>query len=347
MRLLLVDTSEYYPSSPMFHEALQELSTHTDIEFDFVDEATTISRFENTAAHKVFYRASRRRPLHYRKFNQQLIARTGTFRPDVILIVKGANVAPATLRALRSGRHPYLVNFATDDPFNPATNTPAILGGLDLYDLICSPRRAAIPDIENASKCRVRYVRFGYKPQVHFPEPPNPSEAGRYESDVAFIGGADADRVPFFEHLTKSLPDARLALYGGGWDKHPDLRRHHRGFVLGREFRNAIGGATVSVNLVRRANRDGHVMRTFEVPACGGFMLAERTEEHREIFGDDKHVGYFDDAREMVEKVAGYLAEPHETQVMAADCHQLVVTGGHTYKDRLLEIIDLVGGTWK
>jgi hypothetical protein len=328
----------------MFHEALLELSEETDLEFDFVDEAATRSSFEDTVAHKMFYRASGRRPLHYQKFNKELIERARSFRPDVVLMVKGAAVAPSTLRELRSMGRPYLVNFATDDPFNPATNTPAILQGLELYDLVCSPRRAAMADIARASGGRVEYVRFGYKPTVHFPEPPSSSERSRFETDVTFIGGADADRVPFFEHLTRSAPDVRLALYGGGWDSHQDLRRHYRGFALGEGFRNAIGAASISINLVRRANRDGHVMRTFEVPACGGFMLAERTEEHQELFTEDEHVGFFDDANELAEKVAHYLSEPDRTRAMAADCHQLVVTAGHTYKDRLLEIIDLVGG---
>lgn len=347
MRLLLVDTSQFYPSSPMFHEALQELSGETDIEFDFVDEAATRSSFEDTIVHKAYYRATRRRPLHYRKFNRELIQRARSFRPDVVLVVKGAHVAPSTLQGLRSIGDSFLVNIATDDPFNPATNTRELLAGLAHYDLICSPRRAAIPDIQRASGKRVAYVRFGYKPTVHFPDPPGLSDESRFSADVAFIGGADADRVPFFERLTRSLPDVKLALYGGGWDKHPALRGRHRGFVLGRQFRNAIAAASININLVRRANRDGHVMRTFEVPACGGFMLAERTAEHEELFTEDKHVGYFGEAAELAEKVSHYLSEPARTKAMAADCHQLVVTTRHTYKDRLLEIIELVGGDAK
>ena len=47
------------------------------------------------------------------------------------------------------------------------------------------------------------------------------------------------------------------------------------------------GAAKVNLCLVRRAKRDGHVMRSFEIAAVGGCMLAQDTDEHREIFGPE------------------------------------------------------------
>jgi hypothetical protein len=45
---------------------------------------------------------------------------------------------------------------------------------------------------------------------------------------------------------------------------------------------------------VRRASRDGHIMRSFEIAAVGGCMLAQDIDEHREIFGSEgEAVVYF------------------------------------------------------
>ena len=45
-----------------------------------------------------------------------------------------------------------------------------------------------------------------------------------------------------------------------------ELRRYHGGFAVGRDYRLALSCTKVAPCLVRRSNRDGHVMRTFERP---------------------------------------------------------------------------------
>src|SRR5262249_22540618 len=146
-----------------------------------------------------------------------------------------------------------------------------------------------------AAGCRaVTYLPFAYKPDVHFPEmSPTAADHSRLASDVVFIGGCDRDRVAYLGELTTPGPDLRVRAYGGFWDREAGLRRHHGGLVLGRDYRLATGSARIALNLVRRANRDGHTMRTFEIPACGGFMLAERTKEHEDLFEEEREVGYF------------------------------------------------------
>ena len=60
-------------------------------------------------------------------------------------------------------------------------------------------------------------------------------------------------------------------------------------------------------------------MRTFEIAAIGGFMIAEDTEEHRELFGDEGEcVLYFSDAREAAEKSLWAMRHSNERQRMAA-----------------------------
>ena len=284
-----------------------------------------------------------RRPLTYRRLNRDLLVAALRFRPDVVLIVKGAFVAPQTLQRIKEETGAVLVNYATDDPWNPRVSTPDLVRAIPYYDLYACTKRAIMPDVQAAGCPRVIFVPFGYKPTVHYPEKPAaPEEHTRFDSDVVFIGGCDADRVPYFEALVKGLPNLRLHLYGGYWDRHSLLRRYYRGFALGRHYRHALGAAKIALNLVRRANRDGHVMRSFEIPACGAFMLAERTEEHLEWFEEGKEAAYFDSPEELVEKVRYYLSRDDERQRVAEAGHRKVTLGGNTYKDRLIQILEAV-----
>ncbi|HWP37038.1 MAG TPA: glycosyltransferase [Gemmatimonadales bacterium] len=331
----------------MFAEALRELGEERGYRWEFFDEAayTKLMLDRYGIAGRILRRGVR--PAVVSATNLGLLARARRFRPDILLIVKGRDYWPSILRRIKRETGAFLVNFATDDPFNGKTTSRHLLKTIPVYDLYASPRRAVLEDIRRAGCRRVAYVRFGYKPSVHYPETPGtPEEEARFACDVAFIGGADSDRAAFFEdllgRLLKQLPGVCLALYGGYWALYPRLRDFARGLAVGRDYRLAISGAKVVVNLVRRANRDGHVMRTFEVPACGGFMLAERTHEHEEIFPAGSGVDFFGSVEELVEKIAFYLRNDDARRRMARRARETVVFGRHTYKDRLGELVDLL-----
>ena len=151
-------------------------------------------------------------------------------------------------------------------------------------------------------------MRFGYNPSLHFPErAASDAEAEAFSSDVVFVGTADADRLPYLNALL-SIPRLRLALYGSDWDGQPDrYRRHVRGLALGRAYRLALGGAKIALGLLRSANRDRHTMRSFEIPACGAFMCAERTDEHEELFRERIEAVFFSDPDELRSQVTRYL----------------------------------------
>jgi spore maturation protein CgeB len=269
-----------------------------------------------------------------------LVEHAERVRPDLILICKGANISPDSLRAIKRDSTALLVNFATDDPFNPINSTHDLIESIPLYDLYACTKRRIMADVQRAGCPNVIHVPFGYKPRVHFPEQPATNEeADRFASDLLFIGGGDPDRFPYIRTLVRDFPKIRLHLYGGYWDRDPVLARYHRGFVRGRELRLALNGTKIALNPVRRANRDGHVMRTFEIPACGAFMLAERTQEHLEFFVEDKEAAFFESVDELLQKVRYYLGCETERRRIAEAGRARVVSGRHSYKDRLLEII--------
>jgi spore maturation protein CgeB len=160
------------------------------------------------------------------------------------------------------------------------------------------------------------------------------------ESDVVFAGGGDADRVPYIAALSRA--GFRIALYGGYWERFPETRNLTRGLTSLAVVREAVAAARVAICLVRRANRDGVCMRTFEVPAMGGCMLAEKTDEHVALFGPEgETVLYFDSVPEMTDKVSWLLEHDAERERLREAAHRLILEGRHTYRDRLETILRL------
>ncbi|HZR26582.1 MAG TPA: glycosyltransferase [Vicinamibacterales bacterium] len=338
-KVLLVDTTQHQPSSPMFAEALARATTAGRVSGSFVDEGPTFDRLASSRAERFLRRV---RPWPHKsvaELHRAIVSQAEAIRPDIVLVVKGAHLTTECLTALKA-TGATLVNFSTDDPFNPRTSSRLWRRTLPLYDLVCSPRHANITDLRSLGVSSVEFVPFGYKPDVHFPEvAATADERTRFESDVCFIGGADTDRVKYFEELVHQLPHVRLALYGGYWNRSHRLARYWRGFAVGRDFRLAVGGAAITVNLVRRANRDDHVMRTFEVPACGGCMLTEATASHRAWFAEGQDAFMFDSPGGLARGVRFLLGRPELRRRAAAAGRCKVVEMPNRYDDRLATIL--------
>ena len=333
-RVLLVGNGEPHQIGQFFRKALQEL----EIPFAFHDE----SRYEPPPGQPRWRRGLYRvfgRPQALQRFNRDLLETAARLRPTIIVVTKGAYIRPDVLGELRESSGAMLVNYATDDPFNPSASSPNVVAGIPLYDVYVTTKRAITEDLHRARAQRVVWVPFAYEPTLHYPEEPvSEDERRKWGSDVVFIGGADPDRIPFFIPLARD-PALRLRVFGGYWGQYRDLRPAWGGFALGRDYRLALGGSKIAPCLVRRANRDGHVMRSFEVPACGAFLLAERTEEHLELFEEGKEMATFASPEELVDKVRYYLTHDGERRKIAEAGHRRVTGGSNTYRDRLNELL--------
>ena len=233
------------------------------------------------------------------------------------------------------------LNFLTDDPWNSAHYAPWFFKALPHYDIVFSPRRANMEDLLNAGCSRVEYLPFGYDDDLFYPEDLPPLNPDATVPDVIFAGGADGDRLPYMNALIQS--GINLALYGSYWQKYPETKAYTQGQADISTMRAAISRAKISLCLVRRANRDGNCMRTFEVPAIGSCMLTEDTAEHREIFGQEgEAVVYFQTIPEMLEKTRWLLNHDQERQRLAQNAHLLITQGQNTYGDRLKTMLSTI-----
>jgi hypothetical protein len=215
------------------------------------------------------------------------------------------------------------------------------LDALPLYDRVWSARTSNLDDLRRHGCASVDYLPFGFDPDLFFPQAPTAAERPTYDADICFAGGADADRVPYMATLAGA--GLSLALYGDYWSRFSETKHADRGHASPEVLRKAASGAAISLCLVRRANRDGHTMRSFEVPAVGGCMLAEDTDEHRSFFGPSgRAVIYFKTMTEMAERARALLSDPAERARLATAAHRLIAAGGYTYADRLQTMLTTV-----
>ena len=289
----------------------------------------------NRILRAALWRFGDRRPPGMRRFSISVVAGCTQSQPEILIATGMAPLTGSALRTLRA-MGMVCVNYSTDDPWNPALRASWHLRLLPGYDAVFTTRRVNIRSFTEIGCRNVQYLPFGYDEWLF-----RPGAGAMHEPapDVLFVGGADSDRVAFMTKFMRT--GIRVALVGGYWGRFPAMRP----YALGQRTPEALcaltAAAKVNLCLVRRANRDGHVMRSFEIAALGGCMLAEDTAEHREIFGEDgEAVVYFRTPKEAGERAKALLADPAERARLSAAVQARISHGAHTYRERLMSILE-------
>ena len=75
-----------------------------------------------------------------------------------------------------------------------------------------------------------------------------------------------------------------------------------------------------------------------EIPACKGFMIAERTDEHLNLFKEDSEAVFFDSDTELLKKVKYYLNNDDLRHKIAENGYLRAIKSDYSY-DKMVRII--------
>ena len=191
-----------------------------------------------------------------------------------------------------------------------------------------------VPIMRKWGAKNIIFTQFGFDPEVHHRVEAAPDEGSRFACDVAFGGHWE----PFYEKMLRSLYDSgvELRVCGPNWHRARWLRGKMR---LGRvslvDYQKLLSSAKIGVTLLSKWNHNTSGGRTFEVPAFGTFLLAERTSEQLSYFTEGVEAEFFSNQEELVHKTQCYLKDAEKRAVIADAGHRRCLTSGYTYKDRM------------
>lgn len=294
------------------------------------DEITRASRLRTAFC----WRVLNKRPPNLGRFNEKVSEICDRKKCDSIICAGNLFLTSDTLMRL-SRQGVFTSVWLTDDPWNPIRKTKRFLESLSFYNAIFTPRKANQAQLNALLPERVYYLPFGYDPRYFTMISPR-----EIIHDVFFAGGADQERATLMGYLLRA--GLNVGLYGAYWNRYPETRGMSAGYAAPEQLSTLIASSRVSLCLVRRSNRDGHSMRTFEIGATGASMLAEDTDEHREIFGEEGLATlYFSGMDDMVEKCRWMIEHEDEARMMGDRLARKVTSGGNTYEDRLIKILSI------
>ena len=289
-------------------------------------ELVGIDRFFAATDRSLVARVARRAlgPWSQSQFNRRVGEVVRLLRPELLVVFKGTAVAPSTLADARR-RGVWLCNFWPDGSFEGHWRVDRHI--FPMFDHIFVAHSSNVVDLETRfGLTNASFLPLGFDPLVHRPLKSDDCSTAP-QPTVAYLGQWSPGKQAWLAPLAKAIGCEDLAVWGNGWElAAPDaLRRAVRGGPrFGDFFALTIGAARINLGVLteKRAGAssgDRIAGRTFHIPASGGFLLHERTEELANHFEEGREVACFSSPSELVEKVRYYLAsEPERIRIAEA-----------------------------
>ncbi|MEK6398462.1 MAG: glycosyltransferase [Terriglobus sp.] len=289
------------------------------------------------------------------RLNRDVLAKAAELKPDVVWADKVLFMKPSTLQRLRK-MGIATVSYMIDNFFGPRRDPGWRLYAktIPYYDLHCTQRDTNVVDYTNAGARDVIKIQTAFEPTVHFAPPEGWSDKDR-DRDVSFVGTPYDQRPAFLTRLAQE-GGFDVAINGGLVWK-PALERvgglalyRGNGELRNDAYREAIWRSRINLSFLTHSNQDEFVHKSFEIAACGGFLLAERSEGHAKRFVEDEEAVFFTGFEECVEKIRKYLHdEPARTRIAHAGWQRAVRSGydNDTQVRRIVERLEPIIATMR
>lgn len=257
-------------------------------------------------------------------------------RPEVIWIDKGFWLWPATLRrARRCGG--LFVHHNTDylhtRNWRMRWSRRLMVATADLFDVFLTTNLADFERYSRLLGVRAHLTHLGFDDERFDARPLDANAAAKWAADVVFVGHHE----PRTEAGLTALADAGIKLKVYGQSRWRQSRLAERfpgmvGFPLSNEdYVAALKGARIGLCIFSNYNKNQTAGRSFEIPACGTFLLGLRSPQHLECYREGREAEFFSSHEELVSKARYYLEHDDKRQAVAARGRQRCIDSGYSW----------------
>jgi len=278
------------------------------------------------------------------RLNRDILAMAEREKPDIFWADKLLSLRPETLDTLhRMGIAS--VSYMIDNAFGPRRDPGWRLYMKDIphFDLHVVQRDKNIGDYKARGARDVIKIQTAYEPTIHFPPSIGWSDNDR-DRGVSFIGTSYDDRPTF---LTRLWKDYGLPVVISGdrmWKERLSAEAASALYTNSElylaDYREGIWRSKINLSFLTHSNQDEFVHKSFEIAACQGFLLAERSEGHLARFREDEEAVFFSDFEECVMKIKRYLPNEEARERIAAAGRARAVRDGYSNDAQVGRIVE-------
>lgn len=279
------------------------------------------------------------------RFNKDIIdfvKRAGS--AQVVWIDKGRWVFPATLEKIKDLTGALLLHYTPDPAFTLHTSRH-FENSLSLYDLCVTTKRYELDKYREAGAKRVVFALQGIDDRFIQCEQCK-DIGGPHRAGIVFIGHNE----PYYRSILALVGSKHreLQIFGPGWQPYAKRDGFLRPFIKGgpiwgKDYVSKLASAQIGLGLLSKYCLDQFTTRSFEIPAAGTMLIAERTEEHQELFEEGHEAEFFSDADELNDKIGFYINHESARCSIAEKGRRRTLECYH-WKNVLANVIDTVEG---
>lgn len=324
-------------------QSLKRLENNVDI-VDY-GEYSGLKLYEYKLKNKMFQKGL---PVHLQDIcgeNKKIIQKVLEKRYDLIWIEKGLTVSGNTLRKIKEiSPNTILVNCTSDNMVMRHNQSQNFLDCIPVYDYHITTKSYIINDLKKLGAKEIIYTRKSYEDTFHYPRCVTEEDRDRLGADVGFVGSWEKQRMESILYLSRN--GIKVRVFGEGkWSEcmgdNANLKVEAKG-LYDMDYPKSIACFKINLGFLRKINYDQQTDRTMEIPACGGFMLAERTKEHLELFEEGKEAEYFSSNDELLRKCRYYLEHDEERELIARAGRRRCMESGYSNVETLKKIIEKI-----
>jgi len=288
---------------------------------------------------------------HYDKnsLNKRLIDIVQTNKIDIIFDFKSLVLNQKTIIKINSiSKGTMIAFFSEDDMIQKHNNSKYFLESISYYDVIFTTKSYNVKELSELGARRVIFQNKSYDKTYHKPIKLSVEENDVFAADVSFVGTFEIERASIMLKLAQK--GIKIVIWGNGWQdwttKHQNLNIKNKA-VYGDDFIKLICATKINLSFLRKANRDLQTGRSVEIPACKGFLLTERTDEHLVLFEEGKEAEYFDieNIDELENKIKYYLKNDKKRLIIAENGYQRCISSNYSHQDKIKLMLENISET--
>lgn len=323
------------------HWALQKIADQIDAVNTSVNQCALWYRI---AYHLFLYGLSVKLPENNRE-NQAIKEYIDKNVYDIVWIDKGVTIYPQTLKYVKQkSPNTIIVSYSPDNMALRHNQSLQYLRCIPLYDYIVTNKSYILEDMKMLGAKKVIFVNNSYEPSFHYPRELNENDYSRLGGDIGFVGAWEKERCDSILYLADH--GMKVRVFGGGhWLKYKDYSSNliiEGHGLYNEDYAKSFKAFKISLCFLRKMNYDRQTTRTVEIPACGGFMLAERTAEHLAMFTEGQEAAYFENHAELLDKCRYYLSHEDERKKIADAGLQRCINSGYSNEGMIRSVLQSI-----
>lgn len=211
------------------------------------------------------------------------------------------------------------------------------------YDYLFFHDKYIVNELKTFLNINAMFLPQACYPKYHKKPVLSNKEREFYECDITNAGNMYPNRIALFEKLN----DFNIKMWGNPpaiWAKNKSTSKMMQGkSVRHEEKAKAFHAAKIVLNNMHPAEINGINKRTFEAPACCGFMMINYKPAIDDLYIDGKEIVSYRSFDNMLEKINYYLSNDKEREIIA-EAGMKRAHKDHSYEVRLKEMLTIIFG---